>query len=91
MVFHAYCRNIFVHYVFVGEVLRGDRIVTTPYQVRGSSLLLGIASPSEVSSMYAQVRVMQNDSCSILCSMELTRKNTAVFIERIDEDYTVHM
>ncbi len=34
---------------------------------------------------------MKNESCAILCTKVLNKKQTAAFIERIDEDYTVHM
>ncbi|XP_064383438.1 transmembrane 9 superfamily member 4-like [Halichondria panicea] len=53
----------------LGEVLRGDRIVNTPYMLR----------------------IRESVDCKVLCTVDLTSEQTDMFIEKIDEDYTVHM
>ena len=52
-----------------GEVLRGDRIVNTPYQLS----------------------VLQDEGCRVLCSPSLTAEQSDLFIQRIRQEYTVHM
>jgi transmembrane 9 superfamily protein 2/4 len=53
----------------LGEVLRGDRIVNTPYVID----------------------VDKKIDCQFVCKIELTAKQTQDFIDKIDNDYTLHM
>ena len=41
--------------------------------------------------LFLQVEVLNDEGCQILCTVDLTKKQSAHFIERIEEDYTVHM
>lgn len=41
--------------------------------------------------IYLQVRVMKDEPCRVLCAVELTKEDSKQFIERIQQDYTIHM
>lgn len=38
-----------------------------------------------------QLRVKKDEPCRVLCSVDLDTKTTNIFIDRIKDDYTVHM
>ncbi len=38
-----------------------------------------------------QLRIRESVDCKVLCTVDLTSEQTDMFIEKIDEDYTVHM
>ena len=38
-----------------------------------------------------QLRVKKDEPCRVLCSVDLDTKTTNTFIDRIKDDYTVHM
>ena len=38
-----------------------------------------------------QLRVKKDEPCRVLCSVDLDSKTTNTFIDRIKDDYTVHM
>lgn len=61
--------NVVYKSLNLGEVLRGDRIVNTPYDLH----------------------VKKDEPCRVLCSVDLDTKTTNIFIDRIKDDYTVHM
>ena len=42
-------------------------------------------------SLSLQLSVLKEESCRILCEMELSHKQVRAFSQRIDEDYTIHM
>ena len=41
--------------------------------------------------LFFKVEVMHDEVCKILCTVDLNKKQTNDFIDRIKEDYTVHM
>ena len=43
------------------------------------------------SSVFPQLYVKKDEPCRVLCTVELQPKVTNTFINRIDEDYTIHM
>jgi len=53
----------------LGEVLRGDRIVNTMYDIR----------------------VDKSETCSVLCSQDLSPENAEAFREKILNQYSVHL
>ena len=60
--------SFYVQYV-LGEVLRGDRIVNTPYEV--------------------EMNVKK--SCTVLCTAKLNKDSATVLMQRIKDDYSVHL
>ena len=72
-VFYIDSINIYEHnliiYTLIGEVLRGDRIVNTLYDV----------------SMNV------NQSCRIMCSSAFDAKIAKTLVQRIKDDYSVHL
>eukprot|EP00111_Clytia_hemisphaerica_P000381 TCONS_00001054-protein len=68
----AFCEPTKKHYVpeNLGEILRGDRIVNTPYKLEAGKKL----------------------PCTFLCpSKKLSGSQSKAFMERIKEDYSIHM
>ena len=53
----------------LGEVLRGDRIVNTMYDIR----------------------VDKSETCSVLCTQDLSPENADAFREKILNQYSVHL
>ena len=53
----------------MGEVLRGDRIVNTMYDIR----------------------VDKSETCSVLCTQDLSTENAEAFREKILNQYSVHL
>lgn len=49
---------------------------------------IAIADNVHVSS---QLYVKKDEPCRVLCSIELDAKTTNMFIDRIKDDYTIHM
>ena len=46
---------------------------------------------NDVVSCCSQLYVKKDEPCRVLCSVELNAKMTNTFIDRIDDDYTIHM
>ena len=42
-------------------------------------------------SLFSQLYVKKDEPCRVLCIKELSAKETNTFVNRIDEDYTIHM
>ena len=55
--------------LFLGEVLRGDRIVNTPYKTA----------------------MMVKKPCTVLCKRSLDKDAVNTLIQRIKDDYSVHL
>lgn len=72
----------------LGEILRGDRIVNTPYEV-------GTCYPDELSQCCLKVSVKQPIGCKVVCGgnkpMQLNKDQSNLFVNMIKEDYTLHM
>ena len=83
--------------ISIGEVLRGDRIVNTPYDVRENINFAKAYRHVNYSDhdrhffSLVQLRVKKDEPCRVLCSVDLDTKTTNIFIDRIKDDYTVHM
>ena len=82
----------------LGEVLRGDRIVNSKYQVSDSCRLRRPLLPSVYALRacihelhFVQMAMRTDEQCKFLCTQQLDAARAKAFRTRVEEDYRVNM
>lgn len=80
----------------LGEVLRGDRIENSPYEVRKSYIwsfffIMVFCYAMILITFLLQFQMRTPQMCNVVCRVVLDEKKTKEFKEKIDDEYRVNM